>query len=114
VELIELGDYKFLFFDGNDYIAVDIEYLSKEFPAYTKAVIEFVEREQFLEANQFISVAAYTLIHSNNKKKRYEVYRRLAWAAGYVGRTQYPPELEEAIKSTWSDPGETFTGFIEA
>jgi hypothetical protein len=113
-EIVELGDYKYSVFDGTKQFDVDCDYLRAHFPVFCQAMVEWAEEEQFPSADQFICVAAYTLVQVTNRAKRYQVYQRLAWAIPYIERTQFPVEVETAIKETWSDPREVFTGFRKA
>jgi hypothetical protein len=113
-KIVELGDYRYSIFDGTTQFEVDLDYLRAQFLIFSATVVEWAEKEQFASADQFISVAAYTLVEGTNKSKQFQVYRRLAWAVPYKERTQFPAKVEGAIKETWNDPGEVFTGFREA
>lgn len=109
----ELGEFKFSFFDGLNDHPYDVASLSALFPQFATACKTFAQ-EQELPFETFISVAAYSLPEDTNRKKRFQVYRRLAWAAGWADRTKLPDYLEQAVKSTWSESGEEFVGFREA
>jgi hypothetical protein len=103
-----------LFFDGTQQFDIDIDYLKAQFPIFAQAMVKWAEQEQFPSANQFICAAAYKLVQETNKAKRYQVYQHVAWAIPCIQRTQFFAEIETAIKETWSDPREVFTGFREA
>lgn len=62
--------------------------------------------------DHFLRIAAISFCETIMKKRRFQVYRHVAWAAGFAERTQLPPQLELAIKNEWHTEEESFVGFI--
>jgi hypothetical protein len=50
---------------------VDLEYLRAQFSIFYAAMVEWVEKEQFSSADQFISAAAYTFVKGTKKSKQF-------------------------------------------
>ncbi|KAL3677059.1 hypothetical protein R1sor_027007 [Riccia sorocarpa] len=88
------------------------------FPIFIQAAEEFVKElesplcEDDLEA--LLSCAANSFAEIVPSRKHFAVYRVIAFFLGFKEQTQLPEDLEEAIKQTWAEPGETFVGYKDA
>lgn len=109
----DLGDGRFLFFDGRGDVIHDATTLSRMFPEYA-AACGLLAGQSGLDVAKLITIAALTLPKQTNKQKRYAVYRPLAKLLGFQGyreRERLPPWMVDSIRKSWSDPNEEFTGF---
>ncbi|KAL3675745.1 hypothetical protein R1sor_025693 [Riccia sorocarpa] len=100
-----------------DVIRVTPVDLKQRIPEYSDAVTKFCESNEEWSAPedgvQLLGRAAFALTESELPRKRFQVYRALAFFFGYKDRTELPPTLEKAVKAMWSMPEEIFVGFRE-
>ncbi|KAL3679887.1 hypothetical protein R1sor_022843 [Riccia sorocarpa] len=89
--------------------------IRENFPIFVQAAEEFVKElesplcEDDLEA--LLGCAANSYAEIVPSRKRFAVYRAVAFFLGFKERTQLPEDLEDAIKQTWCDPNEIFIGY---
>jgi hypothetical protein len=84
----------------------DLPNLIKIFIAYAKNCKHFAEEEDTFELDNFIACSVYSLCKPRHKQKHHNVYRRLAYAAGYFGCTELPKYMYSVIRETLSFNGE--------
>ncbi|KAL3700496.1 hypothetical protein R1sor_018518 [Riccia sorocarpa] len=91
--------------------------LRERFPVFLRAAEEYVkDLESPLsddELESLLGCAANSLAEIVPSRQRFAVYRAVAFFLGFKERTQLPEGLEEAIKQTWTKPGEAFVGYQE-
>jgi hypothetical protein len=109
--LTKIGDYTYSHWDGATETIYDPDTITTMFPEFAEACKEFAAELGYPSANAFIICAVFTIDQEANNQKRYQIYRHLATAAGFRGRTKFPDYLEKAVKDTWSTVGEEFVGF---
>jgi hypothetical protein len=90
----------------------DLPTLIKMFPAYAENCKRFAEEADEFEEDNFIACAVYSLCEPTHKQKRHNIYRRLAYAAGYFDCTELPEYMYSVVRETWSFEGEKFDKFL--
>jgi hypothetical protein len=97
--------------DGKkDKVVYDNEYFQDYYPLYYKACVKFTV-EYRADMMGCLSAILQDPIKKNSEK-RYGVYRRLAYWAGFSGRQQFPQYMENAIREV--HPDKTYKGFQAA
>lgn len=87
--------------------------IESKFPEWCTAVRDTHEElNPAVPIDHFLRIASISFSETVMKKRRFQVYRHVAWAAGFAERTKLPTQLELAIKNTWCSEEEEFVGFI--
>lgn len=91
---------------------VTLQEIQSDFPEFCKAVSEcHSDLNPTVHLDQLLMCAAYSYAETSMRIKRFQVYTHLAYAAGFVDRTELPEGVEEAVKATWHDEEEQCVGF---
>lgn len=96
-ELIEVGEYHYLFVYGKMQTKYSTPSLEIKFSIFSTACRRFVE-EELLSPKVFITTTVHNLIQPTDKEKRFHVYRHLIWVVDYRESTQFLVYVEKAIK----------------
>jgi hypothetical protein len=114
--ITDIAAYKFSVKESDEEGALesihDVDSLTLMYPDFAAAAKQFAESLD-QEPARFVACAVYALVEIEMRAKRHNVYRRLAYEAQYETCTQLPDYLTEAIRRTWSSPGEKFIGHLE-